>query len=57
MVVEVREMEREEWKEWENFDISACGIAEWDLTEVGTDFVWTEECLHLGWQQTLMEEK
>ena len=43
MVVEVREMEREEWEEWENSYVSACEVAEWDLMEVGMDFVWTEK--------------
>ena len=43
MEVEVREMEREKLEEWENSYVSACEIAEWGLTEVGTDFVWTEK--------------
>ena len=43
MVAEVREMEREKWNEWENSYVSACEVGEWDLTEVGTDFVGIEK--------------
>ena len=38
MVVEVREMEREKWEEWENSYVSSCEIAEQDLMEVEVEF-------------------